>query len=104
MSRKISRYPGTLPEATMINYDFPALGKPTEFIVGGNNFSEGMKIYFWNGEKLISNVEANKPEDYGNGKFSIECQVTFAESGMYQLVLENDNVPKRAQPFWIFVE
>lgn len=106
MTRKISRYPGDVPRANSINYDHPS-GDPSsgylvKFVVIGDMFQQTMRVSFYGGNNAIS-AEVDNVGMAGDD-MQVTGQVTLPGRGLFQLILENPNVPAHAQPCWVYVD
>ena len=56
MTRAISRYPGSVPVASFINYDDAVAGKKTEFMVVGKQIDSSVSVTFWDGKSEIAAI------------------------------------------------
>lgn len=92
-----------MPRATSINYDEASAGS-VEFEVLGIDFQRDIGVSFWDGaaeiEGTIGSVE---PPEEGGTEFTLRGKVDLPKAGIYQLILQNPNVPKHVQPCWIYV-
>jgi len=104
MTRAISRYPGSVPVASFINYDDAVAGRKTEFMVVGKQIDSNVSVTFWNGNSEISASLGSVDGPDANDEFMLQAHITFPDSGIYQLILQNPNVPKHVEPCWVYVE
>jgi len=104
MSRKLSKYPGAVPKASSINYDEASAGEATNFQVVATYLAEDTAVTFVLGDSVVEAKVGSVAGPDKNEDFLLEGSVTFPKTTIYQLILQNLNVPKHVQPCWIYVE